>query len=96
MLVQILWGGTLESSRLWGDPTTKQSVPPPRRIKARAKIQAALRRQQRILQRDGEEKLTEFLQKEDLMSHSNNIEKVWKLHKLKSREELLEALGGGI
>ena len=63
--------------------------------KARAKIQAALRRQQRILQRDGEEKLTEFLQKEDLMSHSNNIEKVWKLHKLKSREELLEALGGG-
>ena len=31
--------------------------------KAHAKIQAALRRQQRILQREGEEKLNEFLQK---------------------------------
>ncbi|MBR6648828.1 MAG: bifunctional (p)ppGpp synthetase/guanosine-3',5'-bis(diphosphate) 3'-pyrophosphohydrolase, partial [Bacteroidaceae bacterium] len=63
--------------------------------KARAKIQAALRRQQRITQRQGEELLMEFLEKEDLIKYSNNIEKIWELHKLKSREELLEAIGNG-
>ena len=63
--------------------------------KARAKIQAALRRQQRITQRQGEDLLMEFLEKEDLIKYSNNIEKIWELHKLKSREELLEAIGNG-
>ncbi|MBR2638333.1 MAG: bifunctional (p)ppGpp synthetase/guanosine-3',5'-bis(diphosphate) 3'-pyrophosphohydrolase [Bacteroidaceae bacterium] len=63
--------------------------------KARAKIQAALRRQQRILQRTGEEILQQFLEKEELTNYSNNIEKIWKLHKFRNREELLEALGNG-
>ena len=63
--------------------------------KARAKIQAALRRQQRLMQNKGEELLNEFLEKEDLVKFSNNIDRVWKFHKLKSREELLEALGNG-
>lgn len=63
--------------------------------KARAKIQAALRRQQRILQREGEEKLAMFLEKEEITSLSSNIEKIWKLHNLKNREELTEALGNG-
>ena len=63
--------------------------------KARSKIQAALRRQQRLLQRDGEEKLTEFLEKEGLANYADNIEKLWKLHKLKDRDELLAAIGKG-
>ena len=63
--------------------------------KARAKIQAALRRQQRILQRDGEEKLNNFLEKEGLSNYQGNIEKLWKLHKLNDRDELLAAIGKG-
>ena len=63
--------------------------------KARAKIQAALRRQQRILQREGEEKLNEFLEKEGLNNYPGNIEKLWKLHKLNDRDELLVAIGKG-
>lgn len=63
--------------------------------KARTKIQAALRRQKRILQREGENKLQEFLEKEELINHSNNIEKIWKRHNLVSREQLLEAIGSG-
>ena len=63
--------------------------------KARAKIQAELRRQQRILQREGEEKLNEFLEKEGLGNYAGNIEKLWKLHKLGDRDELLAAIGKG-
>ncbi|MBQ5888674.1 MAG: bifunctional (p)ppGpp synthetase/guanosine-3',5'-bis(diphosphate) 3'-pyrophosphohydrolase [Bacteroidaceae bacterium] len=63
--------------------------------KARAKIQAALRRQQRILQREGEEKLNDFLEKEGLSNYSGNIEKLWKLHKFNDRDELLAAIGKG-
>ncbi len=63
--------------------------------KARTKIQAALRRQKRILQRDGEELLIQFLEKEELSNYSNNIEKIWKLHNLENREQLLEAIGSG-
>ena len=63
--------------------------------KARAKIQATLRRQQRILQREGEEKLNDFLEKEGLSNYAGNIEKLWKLHKLNDRDELLAAIGKG-
>ena len=63
--------------------------------KARAKIQAALRRQQRILQREGEEKLNQFLEKEGLSNYMGNVEKLWKLHKLNDRDELLAAIGKG-
>ena len=63
--------------------------------KARAKIQAALRRQQRLMQNDGEEKLSAFLEKEGLGNYTSNIEKLWKLHKLKDREELVTEIGKG-
>ncbi len=63
--------------------------------KARTKIQAALRRQKRLLQRDGEELLAQFFEKEELNNYSNNIEKIWKLHNLENREQLLEAIGSG-
>ena len=56
--------------------------------KARAKIQAALRRQQRLLQNSGEELLNKFLEKEGLNNYAGNVEKLCKLHKLKDRDEL--------
>ena len=63
--------------------------------KARSKIQAALRRQQRLLQREGEEKLNAFLEEEGLSNYAGNVEKLWKRHKLKDRDELLAAIGKG-
>ncbi len=63
--------------------------------KARTKIHAALRRQQRLMQNEGEEKLNTFLEKEGLGNHASNIEKLCKLHKKKDREELLIAIGKG-
>lgn len=63
--------------------------------KARAKIQATLRRQQRLLQREGEEKLNEFFAKEELPNNISNVEKLWRFHKLKDKEELLTAIGNG-
>ena len=63
--------------------------------KARAKIQASLRRRQRMLQNEGEEKLNKFLEKEGLGNYAANIEKLWKFHKLNDREELLTAIGKG-
>jgi GTP pyrophosphokinase len=63
--------------------------------KARAKIQAALRRKQRLMQNEGEEKLNAFLEKEGLGNYTSNIEKLWKLHKLNDREELLTEIGKG-
>ena len=63
--------------------------------KARTKIHAALRRQQRLMQNEGEEKLNIFLEKEGLGNHAGNIEKLCNLHKLKDREELLIKIGKG-
>ena len=61
--------------------------------KARAKIQAALRRQQRLLQNSGEEILNTFLEQEGLGNYAGNVEKLCKLHKVKDRDELLFAIG---
>ena len=61
--------------------------------KARSKIQAALRKQQRIQQHEGEEKLNAFFAKEELPNTIGNIEKLWKLHKFNNKEELLRAIG---
>ena len=63
--------------------------------KARSKIQAALRRQQRLLQNEGESKLAQFLEQEGLGNYMGNVEKIWKLHKLNDREELMLAIGKG-
>jgi GTP pyrophosphokinase len=63
--------------------------------KARAKIQAALRREQRKIQREGEERLNAFLEKEQLANYANNIEKLWLHHKLSDKESLLTAIGNG-
>lgn len=61
--------------------------------KAKAKIQAILRREQREQQKNGEEVLTKFFKKNELELTTANIDKLAQLHELKSREELLQALG---
>ena len=63
--------------------------------KARSKIQAAIRRQQRLLLNEGESKLAQFLEQEGLSNYMGNIEKLWKTHKLNDRDELLIAIGKG-
>ena len=61
--------------------------------KAKSKILSILKREQRAAQQEGETILNDFLKKEDLEANSINIEKLYKLHKLSSREELLTAIG---
>lgn len=61
--------------------------------KAKAKIQATLRREQRISQKEGEEILNEFLKKEDINISSINLERLWRAHDMSSREELFTAIG---
>ena len=63
--------------------------------KARTKIHAALRRQQRLLQNEGEEKLNKFLGDEGLNNYAGNVEKLVALHKVKDRDALLLAIGKG-
>ncbi len=61
--------------------------------KAKAKIQAILRREGRELQKRGEEILTEFLAKHDLASSTTVVDKLAKFHEIEKREEFLHALG---
>lgn len=85
--VEILTSNSRHVDKSWLDFATT--------AKARAKIQAALRREQRRLQHEGEDKLNAFLDEEDLANYGNNLEKIWKRHNLKNKEELLEAIGNG-
>lgn len=62
--------------------------------KARSKILAILKREQRGFQKRGEILLNEFLLKEDIRPEAVDYDKLLKLHKLKTREELLAAIGG--
>lgn len=61
--------------------------------KAKAKILAILKREQRNAQKDGEEILNEFFKKEDLEPNSINVEKLFKLHKLPNKDVFMSALG---
>ena len=61
--------------------------------KAKAKILAIIKREQRIAQKEGEEILNEFFQKEDIEQTSINTEKLFRLHRMNTKEELLLALG---
>lgn len=63
--------------------------------KARTKIQATLKREQRKIQKEGESKLNAFLEKEQLGNYANNIEKIWQHRKLNDKDELLTAIGNG-
>ena len=61
--------------------------------KAKGKIQALLRREDREKQKEGEELLNEFFQKIEKEPNSINIDKLCRLHNMQTREDLLVAVG---
>ena len=61
--------------------------------KAKAKIQSILRRDNREIQKTGEELLTEWLKKNDMEPTPAAIDQLCELHDLRRREELFQALG---
>lgn len=61
--------------------------------KAKAKILALLKREQRSAQHEGETILNDFFQKEEMELNTINVEKLYKFHKLRSKEDLLIAIG---
>lgn len=63
--------------------------------KAKGKIQAILRREDRENQKQGEEMLTKFLAEHDMEANSMNVDKLCDLHNIKLREELYIAIGTG-
>ncbi len=63
--------------------------------KARGKVQAILRREEREMQKRGEERLNEFFRQIDKEPNSINIDRLRLLHGLKTREELYSAIGKG-
>jgi len=83
--VEILTSKNQKVSPAWLDFATT--------AKARGKIKQLLRKEERANQKFGEAIFNEFLEKEELESDSNKIERIIKLHGLSSREELMIALG---
>ncbi|MCR5432980.1 MAG: RelA/SpoT family protein [Bacteroidaceae bacterium] len=63
--------------------------------KARGKVQAILRREEREKQKHGEDLLTEFFKQIEKEPDSVNIDRLRQLHGFSSREELLLAIGNG-
>ena len=61
--------------------------------KARAKIQAILRRDNRDIQRKGEETLTDWLTRNQLELTSSVLDKLVELHHLQHHDELFAAIG---
>ena len=61
--------------------------------KARAKIQAILRRDEREIQRKGEETLTDWLTRNQLELTSSVLDKLVELHHLQRHDELFAAIG---
>lgn len=61
--------------------------------KAKAKIQAILRREAREYQKQGEDILTEFLKNNDTEMTTSVIDKICDIHKLGKHEELFQAIG---
>lgn len=63
--------------------------------KAKGKIQAILRREDRENQKSGEDMLVKFLADHDIEANSMNVDKLCDLHNIKLREELYIAIGTG-
>ena len=61
--------------------------------KAKAKILAILKREQRSMQQQGEDKLHDFFQAEGIEFNDENIHKLCTLHEVKSPEELYTSIG---
>ena len=61
--------------------------------KAKAKIQAILRRDSREMQKLGEERFAEFLKKNNIESNANAIDVLTEFHDMRNREDFLQAVG---
>lgn len=61
--------------------------------KAKAKILAILKKEQRTAQKEGEALLLEFFKNEELRPDPSNIEKLCKLHNTTNKDEFLTSLG---
>ena len=86
--VEILTSKNQKVDKKWIELTTT--------AKAKGKIQAILRREEREKQKIGEDILTEFFEKHEKEPNSINIGKLCKYHELATREELLSAIGSQI
>ena len=64
--------------------------------KAKAKIQAILKREKKEMQQKGEDMLTDFFHQENLPSNDENIRKLCNLHHVKNYDELTLNIGQGI
>ena len=64
--------------------------------KAKAKIQAILKREKKEMQQKGEDMLTDFFHQENLPSNDENIKKLYNLHHVKNYDELTLNIGQGI
>lgn len=83
--IEILTSNTQKVQRDWIDIVTT--------AKAKGKIQAIIRRQDREKIKVGEEILMEFFQKADIEASSVYIDRLCDLHDLVTREELYAAIG---
>jgi len=63
--------------------------------KAKSKILATLRREERAAQKEGEERLNAFFGQEDMPLNSIAIDKICRLHGYDSRDKLFAAIGRG-
>ncbi|WP_300725150.1 RelA/SpoT family protein [uncultured Bacteroides sp.] len=64
--------------------------------KAKAKIQAILKREKREQQQKGEDMIADFFQRNEMESSDENIKKLCNLHNVKTYEELALGVGQGV
>ncbi len=62
--------------------------------KARAKILAAIRKEERIQRKEGEKMLDDFFAKNDIIKDTPNLDKLCNLHSVAKAEDLYLAVGG--
>ncbi len=62
--------------------------------KARAKILAAIRKEERIQRKEGEKMLDDFFAKNDIIKDTLNLDKLCNLHSVAKAEDLYLAVGG--
>ena len=64
--------------------------------KAKSKIQAILRREERIAHKEGERRMNEFVENENLVLDVHNIARLCRFHGFSEYEQLLIAVGKGV
>ena len=83
--VEILTSRTQHASPEWLNIVTT--------AKARSKIQAALRREERVIQKEGEQIFNAFFEKEGFNITSVEIDRICRLHNFENKELLFQAIG---